>query len=304
MNKTNIIPPFLKQGDKVAIIATARKITIDEIQPAIDLLKSWGLIPIIGNSIGTQHFQFADTDQQRATDLQFFLDAPDIKAIWCARGGYGTARIIDQLSWQAFCTYPKWVIGYSDITALQAHIWQQTKIATIHASIPVNIIGNTPQAIESLRLTLFGNIPSYTLNAHQLNRQGTCKGTLIGGNLSVLYSIIGTKSALQAQNGILFIEDLDEYLYHIDRMMLSLYRSGFLAKLKGLVVGAMSDMKDNNIPFGSNAYEIIAQYVRNYDFPVLFDFPAGHIPNNNAIVIGKPYKLQIDTQKAILSPFH
>jgi muramoyltetrapeptide carboxypeptidase len=294
VNKSNHIPPYLQQGNKIAIVATARKITLDEITPAIDLIKSWGLIPVIGNSIDTAHHQFADTDPKRTADLQYFLDQADIRAIWCARGGYGTARIIDQLKWKGFKQHPKWIIGYSDITALHAQVWQQTEIATLHATMPINISSNTPNAISTLQQTLWGKPCAYeALPAHPLNRMGKAKGRLIGGNLSVLYSLIGTASAPKPQGNILFIEDLDEYLYHIDRMMLSLYRSGFLAKLAGIVIGSMTDMKDNAVPFGSDAYEIIAHYTQSYNYPRLFNFPAGHIADNRALIIGGNYALNV-----------
>ena len=290
-------PQPLKAGDRVALTATARKITLSELQAAIELLDTWGLVPVIGNTIDQSYRQFSDTDARRAADLQHYLDRDDIRAIWCARGGYGTARFIDRLDWATFAQQPKWLVGYSDITALHCHIWRQLGISSLHATMPVNIATNTPDALQSLYNALFGRPLTYPpIAPNALNRAGRAKGRLVGGNLSVLYSLAATPSDLLPDSCILFLEDLDEYLYHIDRMMLALYRSGKLARLAGIVVGGMTDMRDNAIPFGKNAQEIIAEYVADYDYPVLFDFPTGHIANNQTLVIGGNYALDIPTQ--------
>lgn len=289
-------PPPLQIGDKVAITATARKISLAELAPAIDLLKTWGLVPVIGDSIDRDYQQFAGTDEQRAAALQRFLDDPDIKAIWFARGGYGTARIIDQLDWSVFCRHPKWLVGYSDTTALQSHVWQCLQISSLHATLSSNVLKNTEQSLSTLRQALMGQSINYTpLLPNPLNRVGVASGELVGGNLSVLYSIVATPSDLQPQQCLLFLEDLDEYLYHIDRMMLALRRSGKLAQLSGLIIGGMTDMRDNAIPFGKNAYEIIAEHVQNYSYPVLFGFSAGHIANNQTLVIGGNHTMTVQS---------
>lgn len=291
------VPPPLKVGDRVALTATARKITLSELQAAIELLGSWGLVPVIGNTIDQSYRQFSDTDARRAADLQHCLDRDDIRAIWCARGGYGTARFIDRLDWATFARQPKWLVGYSDITALHCHIGRQLGISSLHATMPVNIATNTPAALQSLYNALFGKPLIYPpIAPNALNRVGRATGRLVGGNLSVLYSLAATPSDLLPDSCILFLEDLDEYLYHIDRMMLALYRSDKLTRLAGIVVGGMTDMRDNTIPFGKNAQEIIAEYVAEYDYPVLFDFPAGHIANNQALVMGGNYVLDIPAQ--------
>jgi muramoyltetrapeptide carboxypeptidase len=294
-----IQPPHLTKGDKIAIIACAGKISKEKVQPAIDILKSWGLQVVIGKNIYQSNHQFAGTDEERTEDLQTMLNDDSVKAIISARGGYGTVRIIDKINFKKFQKKPKWLIGYSDITVLHSH-FHNMGIETLHATMPINFDKNK-EATESLRKLLFGEKLSYEIKSTKLNRSGKANAQLVGGNLSLIYALAGSKSDISTKGKILFIEDLDEYLYHIDRMMMNLKRSGKLKHLKGLIVGGMTDMKDNNSPFGKTAEEIIIDAVKEYTYPVCFNFPAGHIDKNLALVFGKKIKLNVGESKVLLS---
>lgn len=293
-----ISPPYLKKGDKIGIVACARKISTEELEPALKTLEQWGLKIEPGNNLFNAQHQFAGNDDERAEDLQRFLDDPSIKAVIAARGGYGTLRIIDQLNFDRFRKHPKWVVGFSDITVLHSHI-HTLHIETLHAKMLVNFAKHEPSS-ALLKRALFGDLSSYEIPSTAMNRRGTGEGTLVGGNLSLLYALNGSASDIDTRGKILFIEDLDEYLYHIDRMMLNLKRSGKLSHLKGLIVGGMSDMKDNTIPFGKNAEEIILDAVNEFDYPVCFDFPAGHVDNNVPLYLGRKVKLEIGAQTRLL----
>ncbi|NQV77470.1 MAG: LD-carboxypeptidase [Lutibacter sp.] len=291
---------YLQKNDTVAIVSTARKISLEEIKPAIQLLESWGLNIAIGDTIGFEENQFAGNDKERIADFQRMLDNSKIKAIWCARGGYGTVRIIDQLNFTSFIKHPKWIIGYSDVTVLHNHI-HHLGFESLHATMPINVEKNSKQSIATLKECLFGQNISYEIISSVENKIGNVTGELIGGNLSILYSLLGSKSNIITNNKILFIEDLDEYLYHIDRMLMNLKRNGYFTNLKGLIVGGMTDMRDNEIPFGKSAKEIILDIVSEYDFPVVFDFPAGHLNENNALILGREVRLEVGKGKTILS---
>ena len=280
-----LVPPYLKEGDTVVIIATARKISDEELDPTIGILNSWGLNAELAPNLFKSHHQFSGSDEERTQDLQWALNHPTAKAILIARGGYGTLRIIDHVDFTEFKKNPKWLIGYSDATVLHCHL-QSLGVVSLHATMPPHFTKNE-EATESLRKALFGEELNYTISAHALNRSGEASGELIGGNLS------GSKSDIDTKGKILFIEDLDEYLYHIDRMMMNLKRSGKLQHLAGLIVGGMSNMKDNAIPFGKTAEEIILDSVKEYNYPVCFNFPAGHIDRNLAVVMGKGIKLEV-----------
>jgi muramoyltetrapeptide carboxypeptidase len=295
-----IQPPILKKGDKIAIIASARKISMSEIQSALAILQSWGLEVVLGKNLFNTDNQFSGTDDERAADLQMALDDDSVKAIVSARGGYGTIRIIDKIDFSKFKKQPKWVIGYSDITVLHSHI-HNFGIETLHATMPINFTKNE-EALETLWKSLFGEKLDYNIASHPLNRNGFAEAEIVGGNLSLLYALSGSSSDIDTNEKILFIEDLDEYLYHVDRMMMNLKRSGKLKNLAGLVVGGMSDMKDNTIPFGKTAEEIIIDAVKEYDYPVCFNFPAGHIDRNLALVFGKKMKLDVRENGSFLSP--
>ncbi len=295
-----ITPHFLQKGDTVAIVSTARKISLDEISHAIEILKSWGLKVVIGKTIGLEHYQFAGTDEERTADFQKMLDAENIKAIWCARGGYGTVRIIDKLDFSNFLKHPKWVIGYSDVTVLHSHL-HNIDVKTLHATMPINVQKNTKNSLKSLKNALFGAKTDKNIDYSKSNKLGKSEGILVGGNLSILYSLLGSKSAIDTDGKILFIEDLDEYLYHIDRMLIALKRNGLFENLKGLIVGGMTEMHDNSIPFGKTATEIILENIFEYDFPVCFNFPAGHLDDNTALILGTKIELSVNDDNCNLS---
>ncbi len=289
-------PDFLKKGDKIAIVSTARKIDMREIQDSVEIIKSWGLMPIIGSTIGLKYDQFAGSDQERLVDFQNMLDTPEIKAIWCARGGYGTVRIVDQIDFSRFVKYPKWVIGYSDITVLHSHI-HNLDVATIHAAMPVDFHKGTRVAIQAFKDCIFGKSSGYNISSSKKNIAGEAKGQLVGGNLSMLYSMCGSPSAIDTAGKILCIEDLDEYLYHIDRMLQNLKRNGYFENLAGLIVGGMTKMHDNNISFGKKPKRIILDIVKDYNFPVAFKFPMGHLEDNRPLILGAEAFLKVtDTQ--------
>ncbi|HRN97809.1 MAG TPA: LD-carboxypeptidase [Flavobacterium sp.] len=287
-----ITPEFLSKGDTVAIIATARKIDAKSLEPAVKMLESWGLKVVLGKSIGKELNQLAGPDWQRATDLQTMIDDPSIKAVWAAKGGYGSVRIIDRVDFTAFRRKPKWIAGFSDVTVLHSHI-NALGIETLHSMMAISAASASPEATESLRKALFGEPIRYSVPPHAFNRTGTARAELVGGNLSVLYSIMGSKSQVDCKGKILFIEDLDEYLYHIDRMMMNLKRNGWFDGIKGLVVGGMTSMNDNEIPWGKDALEIIQEIVKDYDFPVVYNFPAGHLRDNRTLILGKTVRLSV-----------
>ena len=302
-NTPNISPAFLKQGDKIAITATARKVSKEEVLPAITIFKSWGLNVVVNDDLFLSENQFAGVDEIRARNFQNYIDDPSIKAVFCARGGYGTVRIIDQLNFHSFASNSKWIVGYSDITVLHSHIHTHTNVLTVHATMPINMQPHNAdeESIYSLRKILFGENTSYQIPSHQLNKIGEAKGKLIGGNLSVLYSLLGSNSDINTVGKILFLEDLDEYLYHIDRMMMNLKRTNKLSNLSGLIIGAMSDMKDNTIPFGQTAEEVIYSHIKEFNYPVCFNFPAGHEKRNLTLKFGAEVLLKTSKDSSQLS---
>jgi muramoyltetrapeptide carboxypeptidase len=286
-----IIPPFLKPGDTIGIHAPARKINLLELQPALDVIHSWGLKTKFSKNLFGACNQFSGTDAERAADLQELLDDGSVKALIAARGGYGTLRMIDCIDFSTFCKSPKWIVGYSDITVLHSQM-HGLGIETLHATMPISF-EKDPASTESLRKALYGELQGHSFPAHPLNRQGKAEAELIGGNLSLLYALQASPCDINTKGKILFIEDLDEYLYHIDRMMISLKRSGKLENLAGLVVGGMTEMKDNTVPFGKSAEEIIFDAVKEFNFPVCFGFPAGHADVNLALYFGRRTRLSV-----------
>ncbi len=286
-------PPYLKKGDKIAIVCPAKKLP-KPIDAAIELLKAWGLEVVIGQTVTSAYHQFAGTDEQRAADLQQYLDDPDIKAIIAARGGYGTIRIIDRLDFTTFAQHPKWLIGFSDITVLLSHTLATLHTQGIHAQMPYTFDSSTPEALDSLRKALFGESITYTYQSEFVNCEGSAEGILIGGNLSLLIAVEGSVSEMDYEDKILFIEDVGEHEYSIDRMMRILKRNGKLAKLKGLIVGAFNEISPESIPFGQTPEEIILELVKTYNYPVCFNFPTGHIDDNRAMILGKNVSLQVD----------
>jgi len=285
--------PYLKKGDKIAITCPAKKLP-NPMDDAVALLKSWGLEVVIGETVNASYHQFAGDDELRAKDLQRFIDDDSIKAIIAARGGYGTVRIIDKVDFSRFATHPKWIVGFSDITVLHAHLFANYQAQTIHGQMPVNIPDASKYSLDTLRKALFGEELSYQFESHHLNRPGKATGIAIGGNLSLLVAVLNSVSDYNYDGKMLFIEDVGEYLYSVDRMIRALDRAGKLKNLAGLIVGGFTDLKDNDIPFGQTVAEIIMEVVKDYDYPVCFDFPAGHIPDNQSLILGRVLNLSIN----------
>ncbi|HLP38300.1 LD-carboxypeptidase [Lacibacter sp.] len=303
-------PPYLKDGDTIGITSPAGYITEKEIQPAIQQIESWGFKVKIGNSIGKRDFTFGGTDEERRADFQQLIDDPKVKAILCARGGYGFVRIVDQLDFSKMKTHPKWMIGFSDITVLHAHLNRNFGIASIHSkmcnSFPDDWSKAEPIQIEtilSIRDALKGVDMKYTAPANEKNRLGVATGTLVGGNLKTLESLAGSKSDLRTTNKILFVEDTGEYLYSIDRMFWNLKRSDKLDHLAGLIIGGfkIKASEDAAEEFGKNLYDIVMEKIPDCTYPVCFDFPVGHQKNNYALKCGVKHKLQVTTNGSILT---
>ncbi|PSR05592.1 MAG: LD-carboxypeptidase [Bacteroidetes bacterium SW_10_40_5] len=290
-----IIPPFLKAGHQVGIISTARHIPDEKVQPAVAYLNKHGLKVQIGRSIGARENQFAGSDEIRRHDLQQMLDDPEVKAILCAKGGYGTVRIIDQINFEAFLNNPKWLAGYSDVTILHAHLNNHMATATIHSCMAGEIDekGADATALKSLMNGLFGYLENLTFEGHPYNQNGHAKGVLMGGNLSIIYNLIGSNSDFKPEGKILFLEEVDEYLYHVDRMMWALKRAGKLDKLNGVIIGGMTNMNDNEVPFGKGAETIIHEHLSLLDVPLAFAFPAGHLKANHAFYLGREILLDV-----------
>lgn len=287
-----ITPPYLKKGDKIAITCPAKSLPGD-ITSAVRLLESWGLEVILGDTVTASHHQFAGDDELRTKDLQRFLDDPSVKAIIAARGGYGTIRIIDRLDFTSFLHEPKWIVGFSDITVLHSHIHATCNVQTIHGQMPLNVPDGTKPSLESLRKALFGESINYSYESSTPGRSGSANGKLIGGNLTLLVMMSGSISEMSFRDKILFIEDVGEYYYSIDRMLWQLKRAGKLSELKGLIAGGFTDLKDNATPFGESLQEMVMNHVKEYDYPVAFEFPAGHIPDNHALIFGRDTKLDV-----------
>lgn len=289
--------PYLQPGDKIAIVAPAGRIDREKVDIAIDMFKGWGYEVVVGKNIFKDYHVFSATDRERAEDLQWAFDSEDIRAVFCARGGYGCIRIVDQLDYSKFQGNPKWLVGFSDITVLHAKL-NTLGIESVHGPMPVKFPddGSRSEDITALKKILEGTLPEYRYESHRYNRSGVCSGELVGGNLSIVYSLHGIEIEWKKHEKILFIEDLDEDLYHLDRMMQNLKHSGKLERLQGLVVGQMTGMKDSDPSFGSTAYEIIAEAVQDYKFPVVFDFPAGHGSINYPLIMGAIADLEVNEE--------
>jgi muramoyltetrapeptide carboxypeptidase len=293
-------PAFLKKNDQVAVIATAKKFPAEQLGTGLKILEGWGLKVCTGKNLYKEDHQFAGTDKERLKDLQHALDDKKIRAIFCARGGYGTNRIIDRVDLTRFRKNPKWLAGFSDVTVLHC-LLQREGFQSIHGTMPYLFGKDSPSSVESLRKTLFGEQIKYEIKSDPLNKKGKSEGILIGGNLSILQSMIGTDTDFDTRKKILFIEEIDEYLYRIDRMMIHLKRAGKLKDLSGLIVGHFTDIKDNEAAFGKNVKEIILESVKDYKFPVCFNFPAGHEKDNMALRFGAKIKLSVGKEKTLLS---
>lgn len=292
-------PPYLKKGDKIAIVCPAKKIP-KPIDNAIKILEQWGLEVITGETVQATYHQFAGNDALRNSDLQGFLDDPEIKAIIAGRGGYGTIRIIDELDFTKFKAQPKWIVGFSDITVLLSHLLAETGVQSIHGQMPYTFDEASPESLESLHAALFGEAVSYTYENSFPGRDGSAEGILIGGNLTLLIAVQGSVSEMDYTDKILFIEDVGEHEYAIDRMIRILKRAGKLAKLKGLIVGAFNEMTPESIPFGQTPEQVIWDVVKEYDYPVCFNFPVGHINDNRAMVVGAKVRLEVEDGNSTL----
>lgn len=297
-----IIPPYLVPGDTIGIMCPSGFMPTDNSSTCMRVLKEWGYQVKEGSTLTSQYHYFSGTDEQRLNDLQQMLDDDEVKAILFARGGYGITRIIDKINFKKFKKHPKWIIGYSDITLLHSHIFKQYKISTLHAPMAAafNDGGHENQYVLSLKNALAGVKANIHLPFHALNKKGQAVGKLIGGNLSLLAHITGTRSQVKMKGKILFLEDIGEYIYHIDRMMYQLKRSGQLEELSGLIIGGFTDMKDTIIPFGKDVYATIHDLVKEYSYPVCFNFPVGHQTENFALKIGTEHHLFVEENHVLL----
>ena len=289
-----ILPPALRPGDAVGITCPAGYVAPGRVAYAVQVLRRWGFRVVVGQTVGTGNHYFSGHDNERLADLQAMLDNPDIKAILMGRGGYGVSRIIDAINFERFAQNPKWICGFSDITVLHSHIHQQYGIATLHSPMCGAF---TPESdgsffIESLRRALTGKLLSYAFPAAATNRAGVAEGIVTGGNLAILAHLTGSASQVNTEGKILFIEDIGEHLYNIDRLLLNLKRSGQLSGLKGLLVGQFTDIQDTERPFGQTLEEIILEKVAAYNYPVAFRFPCGHDAENVTLCLGRPHRLE------------
>ena len=289
-----LTPPYLKTGDTIGIIAPSRSTDSVSLRHSIKLFEKEGLNVVFGNNLFNKHNQFAGSDEERAADIMDMYSNTSIKAILCARGGYGSVRTLQHMDLQKIKTNPKWFIGYSDITVFHSAL-HSLGTETIHATMPINITTEAETENFSLLINILkGKKLEYATDSNTLNIPGKAEGQLIGGNLSVLYSLRGTPADIDTNGKILFIEDIDEYLYHIDRMMMNIRYGGLLQNIKGLIVGGMTDVKDNNIPFGLSAEEIILKHAADLNIPVCFGFPSGHTPKNLPLILGRTVNLNVD----------
>ena len=303
------IPPYLKRGDVIGITCPAGYITVDDIMPAAAKMQEWGFAIKLGNTVGKKDFTFGGTDEERLNDFQQMLDDREVKAIMCARGGYGAIRIVDKIDFKKFTSNPKWIIGFSDITVIHSHLNKNFSVASIHSKMCNSFPSDWSKAepiqvdtIESIKKCLLGETMEYTSPANEKNKTGTTSGTLAGGNLKTLETLAGSKSDISTDGKILFVEDTGEYLYSIDRMFWNLKRSGKLSKLKGLIVGGFK-VKTDDTPedvFGKTLYDIVLEKVAEYNYPVCFDFPVGHQKNNYALKCGVKHQLTVTAAGSVL----
>lgn len=301
-NKALIKPPYLKAGDTVAIVAPSGilKNRTTEVEQAKTLLKSWGLYTVVGKHVFSKDNHFAGTDDERCEDFQKALDNPKISAIWCARGGYGTVRILDKLDFSKFKSNPKWVIGYSDITALHNQIHNEG-VESLHAIMCVSLpddLSKIKASITTFKKTIFGTPLLHNLKGSNYNKTGKASGQLVGGNLTMLHTMLGSKTSINVSKKILFIEEIGEYKYHIDRMLQSLKRAGYFNDCKGLIVGDMSKMRKNTTLWGTSIEQLVLDALSEYDFPIAFGMPAGHEKDNQALILGRTITLNVEKGKS------
>ena len=298
------IPPYLKKGDTIGLVCPAGYMSMEKVTECIRVLQEeWGYQVKVGKTVGSNSSNyFSGTDEERLDDFQGMLDDDQVQAVLCARGGYGMSRIIDKVSFKKFKRQPKWIIGYSDITVLHAHLYSNYYISSLHAPMAAafNDAGHASRYVQSLKNALEGKWAKYSCEPHELNRPGEAIGELVGGNLALLSNIVGTDSDIKTRGRILFIEDVGEYLYNVDRMLFQLKRSDKLSKISGLIVGGFTDMKDTDRPFGKPIYELIHEVVKEFKYPVCFGFPVSHGKENYALKIGAGFKLKVGKTKVIL----
>ncbi|MBL7767230.1 MAG: LD-carboxypeptidase [Chitinophagaceae bacterium] len=301
-NKQSILPPYLKPGHRIGITCPAGALSVQDVEPMIHQLKAWGFEVECGATVGSSHYKFSASDDERADEFQRMLDDDQIDAILFGRGGYGVVRIIDRIDFSKFQRQPKWLLGYSDITCVHSHLHTLYGIPSIHAHMSGGYLAKDadPVSTQSILDVLSGQPIEYGIAPHFMNRTGEAKGILVGGNLALLSDLTGTPDDLDTQNKILVIEDIGEYKYNIDRMMWQLLRAGKLSHLAGLIVGGFTDTLDNEIPFGMSEYEIVWEKVRDFDYPVCFGFPVGHQAENWALKLGVEYQFHVNDSGVIL----
>lgn len=294
-------PPLLQKGDKVGVMSPSRVIEELQVERAFEVLQEWHLSVRQSQHLFARHGYFAGSDDQRIEDFQDMINDHELKAIFCARGGYGMTRIIDQIDLTPLLTHPKWFVGYSDITALHLALYK-TGLQSIHGLMPAQFgdVG-VEASLASLHSLLFEGAVNYEIHSHEMNRNGAVEAEILGGNLSLVAESLGTPTEIDTQNKILFLEEIDEYLYKIDRMLVQLKRAGKLQNLAGLIIGDFSKMKDTGMPFGKSIHELIEDHVKGYSFPVVYNFPVGHEPKNLAIPSGRKMQLIVKEEKVLLS---
>ncbi len=298
-----ILPPYLEKGDSIGIVAPAGFMPFEKMESCINTLQDWGFNVQLGTTTqSSSENYFSGSDDERLNDLQRMMDDSSIKAILCARGGYGMSRIIDNISFKKFKKNPKWIIGFSDITVLHAHIYSKYKIASLHAPMAAAFNDNeyNNPYVRSLKAALEGVPANYEILPHRFNKTGDGEGELIGGNLSLLGHLIGTKSDIKTKNKILFLEDIGEYIYNIDRMLIQMKRAGKFDKLAGLIFGGFTEAKDTERPFGMTTEQVIHEKIKGFDFPVCFNFPVSHDKENYALKIGAGYKFSVSLNSVML----
>lgn len=293
-------PPALRPGDLIYITAPAKAIEQEHVLFAKELFEDEGFRVMISEHCLGQNNYFSGTDEERQADLQFGMDHPEVKAIISARGGYGCVRILDRLQWAGMLREPKWMVGFSDVTVFH-HRLQRFGISSIHGSMVLNFKDNSSEALNTMMTALKGGDTSIQCEPNPSNKNGTVEGRLVGGNLSIVYSLLGTDDQLDFTDSILFVEDLAEHLYHIDRMFYALKKNGALDRIKGLIIGGMTEMEDTATPFGKTLEEIILEHFQFRNIPIAFGFPAGHISDNRALILGDQCKLEVSAEKTLLS---
>lgn len=305
MERNLIRPPYLRKGDTIMILSPAGRLRDRQgVEAGTDLANHWGLVVFYGNHLLSREGSFAGTDEERTGDLQQALDDPSIKAIWAARGGYGTVRIVDKLDFKGFCRNPKWIIGFSDITILHNKL-NQLGYQSLHAQMPVTLELENPEqrkSIRSLHRALFGKKLEYKIStdesSNEAGREGVGRGQLVGGNLSIVYSMLGSDTNLKMPGKVLFLEEVGERLYHIDRMMISLKRAGYFEQCSGLIIGDFKLKENKGNPFGKTLEEIVLEATEGTNFPIMFDFPAGHVDDNRALIMGSNVELKVGKKKS------